>query len=115
MEEEFDEIAEGKMVWNADDPATFTSLSMSRSTNTMENTKKVSGEKLLGQDPQRGENVFVKIGRYGPMVQMGDTDGRDKTQFAGLKKGQSIDTITLEEAWNFSNFPGPSGNLKTRK
>ena len=58
---------------------------------------KFSGEKLLGVDPVSGKNVFVKIGRFGPVAQIGDTDSEEKPKFAGLKKDQSIETITLTE------------------
>jgi len=108
VEEEFDEVAEGKLVWNkmiSDFYAPF----HERIAGTMENTGKVSGEKLLGVDPQTGENVFVKIGRYGPMVQLGNTDSEQKPKFAALKKGQSIDTISLEEALDLFKLPRKLG------
>lgn len=108
VEEEFDEIAEGKLVWNQM-ISDFYFPFHDQIEGTMENTKKVSGEKLLGIDPLTGANVFVKIGRYGPMVQLGNTDSVQKPKFAALKKGQSIDTITLEEAMDLFKLPRKVG------
>ena len=108
VEEEFDEIAEGKLVWNQM-ISDFYFPFHDQIEGTLENTKKVSGEKLLGIDPVTGANVFVKIGRYGPMVQLGNTDSVQKPKFAALKKGQSIDTITLEEAMDLFKLPRKVG------
>lgn len=110
VEEEFDEIAEGKLVWNSM-IREFYSPFHSRIIQTLEGTRKVSGEKLLGTDPKTGLNIFVKIGRYGPMVQMGDADMENKPRFAALKKGQSMDSITLEEALELFKLPRTLGIL----
>ena len=112
VEEEFDEIAEGKLVWNKM-IGDFYHPFHKQIEKTFEESKKVSGEKLLGQDPQSGDNVYVKIGRYGPMVQIGVSDGEIKPRFAGLKKGQSIDTITMEEAMELFKLPRPLGMFET--
>ncbi len=108
VEAEFDEIAEGKLVWNNMIREFYFPFHQQVEA-TLENTKKVSGEKLLGVDPKTGENVFVKIGRYGPMVQLGNTDTEKKPKFASLKKGQSIDTISLEEALELFQLPRKLG------
>jgi len=108
VEEEFDEIAEGKLVWNQM-ISDFYFPFHNQIEGTLENTKKFSGEKLLGIDPQTGEKVFVKIGRYGPMVQLGNTDSEQKPKFAALKKGQSIDTISFEEALDLFKLPRKLG------
>jgi len=110
VEEEFDEIAEGKLVWNAM-IKDFYSPFHARIDQTLEGTKKVSGEKLLGTDPKTGLNVFVKIGRYGPMVQMGEADLENKPRFAALKKGQSMESITLEEALDLFKLPRAIGRI----
>ncbi len=111
VEEEFDEIAEGKMVWNQMIKEFYFPFHK-QIEGTLENTGKVSGEKLLGKDPKSGENVFVKIGRYGPMAQIGDTDAEAKPKFSSLKKGQSIDTITLEEALDLFKLPRTLGEYE---
>ncbi len=114
VEEEFDEIAEGKLVWNAMIKE-FYGPFHSRISQTLEGTKKVSGEKLLGTDPKTGLNVFVKIGRYGPMVQMGDADKENKPRFASLKKGQSMESITLEEALELFKLPRTIGAIENEE
>lgn len=111
VELEFDEIAEGKMVWNQM-ISDFYFPFHSQIEGTLENTGKVSGEKLLGKDPQSGANVYVKIGRYGPMVQLGEADAENKPKFAALKKGQSIDTISLEEAMDLFKLPRTLGDFE---
>jgi DNA topoisomerase-1 len=111
VEKEFDEIAQGKKVWNKmiDE---FYHPFHNKIEDTQEKSKKFSGEKLLGVDPESGKNVFVKLGRYGPMVQIGDTSDEEKPRFAGLKKDQSIDTITLEEALELFSFPRQIGSYE---
>jgi DNA topoisomerase-1 len=112
VEEEFDEIAEGRMVWNQM-ISEFYFPFHKQVEGTLENTGKVSGEKLLGKDPKSGENIFVKIGRYGAMVQMGDAEAEVKPKFASLKKGQSIDTLTLEEALDLFKLPRTLGEFES--
>lgn len=111
VELEFDEIAEGKVVWN-EMIREFYAPFHQQIEATLENTRKVSGEKNLGVDPVSGANVFVKIGRYGPMVQLGDADTEVKPKFASLKKGQSIETISLEEAMELFRLPRPLGDFE---
>ena len=72
------------------------------------------GERLLGNDPKSGKPVFVKIGKFGPMAQIGESkaDTGEKPQFATLMKGQSIETITLEEALNLFELPRTLGEYE---
>jgi DNA topoisomerase I len=111
VEEDFDEIAEGKLVWNKMIHEFYHPFHR-QIEKTLEESKKVSGEKLLGKHPQTGDNVYVKIGRYGPMAQIGESDSTIKPRFAGLKKGQSIDTITLEEAIELFRLPRTLGEFE---
>jgi DNA topoisomerase-1 len=104
VEKDFDEIAQGKKVWNEMIHQFYVPFHKQVS-ETEEKTKKFSGERLLGKDPDSGENVFVKIGRYGPLIQIGETESDEKPRFAGLKNGQSMEDITLEEALELFNFP----------
>jgi DNA topoisomerase I len=114
VEEEFDEIAEGKLIWN-EMIRKFYGPFHERIESTLETSKKVSGEKNLGNDPQSGAPVFVKIGRYGPMVQLGDAESETKPRFASLKKGQSIETISLEEALDLFKLPRSLGNFEDQE
>ncbi len=111
VEKEFDKIAEGECKWNAmiDD---FYKDFHKKIEDTSDNSGKFSGEKLLGIDPESGKNVYVKIGRFGPVAQIGDTDSEDKPKFAGLKKDQSIETITLEEVLSLFAFPRTLGEYE---
>jgi DNA topoisomerase I len=104
IEEEFDEVAEGKMKWNQmiDD---FYNPFKKDVEKTIETAERVKGERELGTDPVTGLPVFARMGRYGPMVQLGMTDEEQKPHFAALKKGQSIETISLEEALDLFKLP----------
>lgn len=112
VEERFDDIAEGKLPWT-DEMAEFYSMFHPAvdSALNMHLEHKV-GERLLGNDPVSGKPVSVKIGRYGPLVQMGDGDSDEKPQFASLLKGQSVSTITLKEALKLFEFPRTLGDYE---
>ena len=111
IEKEFDEIAEGHKIWN-EMIKNFYSPFHSQIEDTLEKSKKFSGEKLLGKHPETDKNIFVKIGRYGPMVQLGDTDIEEKPKFAGLRNGQSIETLTLGDALDLFKFPRNIGSYE---
>ena len=109
IEKEFDEIAEGKMEWTgviSDFYDDFDPL-VERAGNT--HTEHKVGERLLGNDPKTGEPITVKIGRFGPVVQIGSSDGDAKPRFAQLKNGQTLETITLEEATELFRLPRELG------
>ncbi len=114
VEKEFDEIAEGHKVWN-EIIKDFYGPFHEKIENTQESSGKFSGERLLGTDPESGKNVFVKIGRFGPLAQIGDTDSEEKPKFAGLRKNQSIETITLNEALKLFDFPRILGNYEEKE
>ncbi len=111
VEQKFDRIAEGQEEWNQmiDE---FYGKFHQKIKETEETAEKFRGERLLGQDPKTGENVFAKIGRYGPMIQIGDTESDEKPRFAGLRKDQSVQTITLEEALELFKFPKSIGEYE---
>jgi DNA topoisomerase-1 len=104
IEEEFDEVAEGKMKWHQmiDD---FYLPFKKDVEKTIETAERAKGERELGTDPVSGMPVFARMGRYGPMVQMGMADDEQKPHFAALKRDQSIETITLEEALDLFKLP----------
>ena len=109
IEKEFDEIAEGKMEWTgviSDFYNDFDPL-VERAGNT--HTEHKVGERILGNDPKTGELITVKIGRFGPVVQVGSSDGEAKPRFAQLKKGQTLETITLDEALELFRLPRELG------
>ncbi len=111
VEKEFDEIALGKKEWNKMIKS-FYGPFHNKIEDTLENAGRFSGEKLLGTDPKSGKNVYVKIGRFGPMVQIGDSDTEEKPKFAGLRKNQSVETITFEEALKLFDFPRSVGSYE---
>jgi len=111
VEKEFDEIAGGQRIWNEmiDE---FYGPFHNKIEDTQETTRKFKGERLLGKDPGSGKNVYAKIGRYGAVVQIGESEDEEKPKFAGLLKGQSIETITLEQALKLFDFPRTLGDYE---
>ena len=108
VEKEFDEISVGKKEWNQMIKEFYGPFHEKIET-TQGESGKFTGERLLGVDPETGKNLFVKVGRFGPMVQLGDTDSEEKPRFAGLRKNQSLDSITLQEALKLFDFPRTVG------
>lgn len=111
VEKEFDEIAQGQREWNEmiDE---FYGPFHEKVENTQEKTSKFKGERLLGKDPESGKNVYAKMGRYGAVIQIGEVDDEEKPRFAGLLKGQSIESITLDEAMELFKFPRTLGKYE---
>lgn len=105
VEEEFDIIAEGKMEWQKTIGEFYTGFHNEVVSANNERTEQKVGERILGVHPETKHQVSVKIGRFGPMVQIGTADDEDKPRFASLLKGQSINTITLEEALTLFKLP----------
>jgi DNA topoisomerase-1 len=113
VEAEFDEIAQGKIQWT-DMMAEFYEPFHANVTNTLENSDRATGERELGMHPVSGRKIIVRIGRYGPMVQIGDEkeDG-EKAQFASLQNNQSIGSITIEEALALFKLPRTLGEYNS--
>jgi DNA topoisomerase-1 len=112
VEERFDEIAEGKLPW-VNEMREFYDIFHPVVERTMNlRLEHKVGERLLGKDPKTGQPISVKIGRFGPLVQIGDGDSDTKPQFASLLKGQSVATITLDEALKLFAFPRNIGQYE---
>jgi len=117
VETEFDEIAEGKKVWN-EMIASFYGGFKEKVVDVIGNVGKASGERELGNDPASGEKVFARIGPFGPMVQMGEKqedENAPKPKFASLLKGQTIQTITLDQAMDLFKLPRTVGEWEGKE
>ncbi len=112
VEKEFDDIAEGDKQWKSVISTFYDKFNPSvNNAMTIKNEHKV-GERILGTDPISGKPVSVKIGRYGPIVQIGSAEDEDKPRFAQMKKGQTIETITLDEALELFRLPRTLGEFE---
>ncbi|MEP7377487.1 MAG: type I DNA topoisomerase [Chitinophagaceae bacterium] len=113
IEAEFDEVAEGRMEWHSmlDD---FYSPFKKDVEKTMETAERIKGERELGTDPESGKPVVARMGRYGPMVQIGHADDDEKPRFAKVPTGQSIETITYEEAMDLFKIQGTLGQFEEK-
>ncbi|MBQ9584488.1 MAG: type I DNA topoisomerase [Muribaculaceae bacterium] len=112
VETEFDDIAEGKRKWNEEIKDFYTGFHKNIEEVSALRLEHKVGERVLGNDPATGKPVSVKIGRFGPLVQLGSTDDVDKPRFASLQKDQSVATITLEEAIKLFDMPRHLGEFE---
>ena len=104
VEESFDHIASGDQKWK-EMMTDFYSKFHPRIEDVEENADRANGERSLGVDPKSGKNVYARIGRFGPMIQIGEQDDEEKPTFASLMANQNIATITLEEALELFKLP----------
>lgn len=113
VEEEFDKIARGQLVWNKMIEK-FYGPFHADVTNTSENAERQNAERTLGVDPETGKTVYVKVGRYGPYAQIGENsdDEKEKPRYASLRAGQLTETITIEEALELFKLPRVVGNFE---
>ena len=111
IEGEFDEVAAGKLKWNSmiDD---FYIPFKKDVDNTIENAERIKGERELGVDPASGKKVVARMARFGPVVALLGESEDEKPKFAGLRKGQSIETISLDEALQLFQLPKTLGELE---
>jgi len=114
VEKQFDEIAEGQMDW-PEMIESFYSPFHSKVDTATQTSERSKGEKVLGEDPQSGKPVSVKIGRFGPIAQIGEASDEEKPRFASLLKGQSLETITLEEALDLFRLPRSIGQFENEE
>ena len=112
VEKDFDAVAAGKKKWNGLIKAFYKDFNPLVEETMNTHTEHKVGEKVLGTDPATGEPVMVKIGRFGPVAQIGSAESTKKPRFAQLGKGQSMETITLEEALELFRLPRTLGEYE---
>ncbi len=108
VEEQFDEIALGNLKWTGMIEQFYNPFHKTV-TNTLEKKERKSGSRLLGNHPETGEPITVRMGRFGPVAQIGETGNEVKPRFASLSKNQLLETITIEEALNLFRLPRSLG------
>ncbi len=116
VEKEFDDVAMGNIEWNKSIDEFYKPFHV-KVEETLEHSEKSTGERVLGVDPASGQQVSVRIGRFGPLAQIGvssDEEGAEKPRFASLRKGQHIETITLEEALDLFKLPRTLGEFEDK-
>ena len=113
IEKEFDEVAEGEKPWDGVIAAFYSDFAPLVEQSMNEKQERKVGERVLGTDPKSGRQVSVKIGRFGPVVQVGLASDAEKPRFAQLQKGQSIDSITLDEALELFALPRTLGEWES--
>lgn len=112
VEKKFDAIAEGEEDWHKMLRDFYTGFEPTVEKTIKSRSEHKAGERILGNEPKTGKTVSVKIGRYGPVVQIGTADDKDKPRFAQLPKAFSIETITLEEALELFRLPRTAGQFE---
>ena len=111
VEEDFDDIAEGKVDWTKMMKDFYKDFHP-KVEDVQENAERESGERVLGTDPKTGRQVSVRLGKFGPMVQIGTAEEEEKPQFASLSPDQQLNTITFEEAMDLFKLPKQLGTYQ---
>lgn len=114
VEKQFDDIAQGMIQWT-EMLKEFYGPFHENVENTLEHSERATGERTLGTHPESGKPIIARIGRFGPMIQIGDSEDEEKPQFASLKGNQSINTITLEEALDLFKLPRIIGEFENKE
>ena len=112
MEEKFDKIAEGKTEWTKMLKTFYKTFEPEVEKTMNARSEHKAGERELGIDPKSGKPVFVKIGRFGPVVQIGSADDEEKPRFSQMPADKSIETITLDEALELFKLPRQVGEYE---
>lgn len=113
VEKEFDDIAQGLTEWT-EMMKGFYGPFHTEVQDTLENAERATHERELGTDPETGKPVTVRVGRFGPLVQIGSADDEEKPRFASLRKGQMIETITFEDALELFKLPKKVGAFEEK-
>jgi len=112
VEKEFDEIADGELVWN-DMIRSFYDPFHSKVESALNDAERTNGVRIIGTDPASGKEISVKIGRFGPLAQLGEvSEEGEKPQFASLRQGQHLETITLDEVLELFKLPRNLGDFE---
>lgn len=114
VEEKFDKIATGELDWSQMIDVFYNKFHPTIE-KTLKESEKSTGERVLGTDPKSGEEILVKVGRFGPLAQIGRASEDKKPKFAGLKTGQRIETISLEEALDLFKLPRTIGEFEEKE
>ncbi len=117
VEKEFDDIAEGKLQWDEMIDKFYQPFHI-KVEDVLKNSERQKGDRVLGTDPKTGKQVSVKIGRYGPVAQLGEAtseENDEKPEFASLRTGQHLETITLEEVLELFKLPRDLGEYENKK
>jgi DNA topoisomerase-1 len=115
VEQQFDEIAHGLKDWKSMIDSFYHPFHENVE-ETIENSERITGERKLGVDPKSGNKVIVRMGKFGPIAQIGEMEegSEEKPKYAGLRKGQSIQNITLEDALELFKLPRTLGELEEK-
>lgn len=114
IEKQFDEVAEGEKQWTGLMENFYETFHPDVEKTLATKTEHKVGERMLGTEPSTGKPVSVKIGRFGPVVQIGSADDEEKPRFAQMRKGQSMETITLEDALELFKLPRTLGDFEDK-
>ncbi|MEC8739012.1 MAG: topoisomerase C-terminal repeat-containing protein, partial [Bacteroidota bacterium] len=114
VEKNFDQIAQGYKKWSDMIDEFYNPFHQSVDS-TLNHSARATGERILGIDPKSGKQVMARISRFGPVVQMGKTEDEEKPKFANLRKGQTIETISLEDALDLFKLPRQIGEFEDKE
>ncbi len=114
VESDFDNIADGKENWTSVIKDFYNDFHPTVK-DVVENTERVSGQRLLGIDSESGKNVYARLGRFGAIIQIGETTDEEKPKFAGLQGNQTMNSITFEEAMDLFKLPKKVGNYEDKE